>query len=72
MRVRVTTVSPIGQRIAIINIIPLEFYGLHYDIPNMINCLSTKLEDIPSLLKYIHNDYSRFSGFNLNMNFKSI
>jgi len=35
-------VTPIGQRIAIIIIIPLEFYGLHYDIPDMINCLSVK------------------------------
>ena len=41
-----TTASPIGQRIAVINIIPLEFYGLHYDIHDMINCLLTKLEDI--------------------------
>lgn len=40
--VRVTTASPIGQRIAIINIIPLEFYGLHYDISDMINCLPAK------------------------------
>ena len=41
--VRVATASPTGQRIAVINIIPLEFYGLLYDMPDMINCLSTKL-----------------------------
>ena len=35
-----------SQRIAVINIIPLKFYGLHYDISNMINCLPPKLDDI--------------------------
>jgi hypothetical protein len=41
-----TTASPIGQRIAVINIIPLEIYGLHYDKHDMINYLPIKLEDI--------------------------